>query len=89
MRVRPINGREQGLGQSRPEILPVLLLYLPGLKSWFKRDVYAGSQRCTVQLSDQSVKIMTVPEPHTYTFDAVAGEPSSQEQIFQSACIEL
>ena len=45
----------------------------------------AGGQRCTLQLAEHSVKVQTVPEPHIYTFDAVAGEQSTQQQIFQGA----
>ncbi|KAK9840894.1 hypothetical protein WJX84_001731 [Apatococcus fuscideae] len=45
----------------------------------------AGGQTCISQTSKQALKLMTHPEPHGFTFDAVAGEDVDQEGIFQVA----
>lgn len=48
---------------------------------------YAGGHRCVTQLSERSLKVLTLPDPHIFTFDAVAGEQSTQQQIFNGTYI--
>ncbi len=41
--------------------------------------------KCLAQTSGQSIKVLTVPEPQQFTYDAIAGESVDQEGVFQGA----
>ncbi|KAK9813839.1 hypothetical protein WJX73_001399 [Symbiochloris irregularis] len=50
-----------------------------------ERERALGGQRCIAQASETSLKLMTIPEAQTFTFDSVADEASSQELLFTLA----
>ncbi len=44
--------------------------------------IFAGGHKCVQQSSSQSLKVMT-SEAQYFTFDAIAGESTDQEGLFQ------
>lgn len=57
-----------------------ILSRLAMAKAWVG---HAGGQTCISHSSKQMLKLLTHPEPHSFTFDAVAAEDVDQEGIFQ------
>ncbi|KAK9808845.1 hypothetical protein WJX72_004842 [[Myrmecia] bisecta] len=49
------------------------------------REAELGSTVCVQLINGQNLKLLTTPQPHFYTFDAVAGEGVDQNGIFTVA----
>lgn len=51
-----------------------------------ERETTGGGGVCVQPLSASGVRVASHPEPHSFSFDYVAGDATTQETIFRGAC---